>query len=94
MKTALTTTFPESFNNEANARRYRNQATGVGASRVAAEEQGKLRSQRVIDAAPVEQLKCRDMSYPSPNPEADVTGTLRDKVTGKKWKPMETGPHL
>lgn len=81
------------LNTDAYKRRFRNQATGTGNTLVASEEVGKMRSQRVIDGAPTEMARLAQ-GYPQPHPEMDVNGTLRDRLTGKKWKQLEVGPHL
>lgn len=82
-----------SINTDAYRRQFRNQATGMGATVVASQATGAMRSQRVIDAAPSCQLAAAQ-GYPAAHPEADVTGTLRDRLTGKVWKQPNTGPHL
>ena len=83
---ASSTTFDGAFNSDANARRYRNQATGVSPCLSQSEEQGSNRSRRVIDAAPVSQLRVADRSYPAPGPAFDpITGKMVDKLTGKPY---------
>lgn len=93
----MKTPYPASdsaLNTEAYAKRFRNQATGVGATVVASQATGRMRSQRVIDAAP-DCVLSMAQGYPSPNPSQDVTGTLRDRLTGKKWTAAsDIGPHL
>jgi hypothetical protein len=90
MKADPTTTRPLDFASDANAQRYRNQATGIGQARSAAEMTGACRSQCVIDAAPPAQLKLADRSYPSPGPKM-VDGVLCDAITGLPWKPALGG---
>lgn len=86
MKASDTNTFKGAFLNDANAQRFRNQATGVSPCLSTSEQQGARRSRQVIDAAPVAQLTVKDRSYPSPGPVCDpLTGELRDKVTGKAY---------
>lgn len=94
MKPSDTNTFSGDFESDANARRFRNQATGMGNSLAASCATGAMRSQRVIDGAPPAQLAVADRSYPAAHPEMDVNGTLRDKLTGKPWKQIDVGPHL
>ena len=92
MKASDTSTFSGDLVSDANARRYRNQATGIGQCRSAAEMQGACRSQCVIDAAPQPQLKVADRSYPAPGPKM-VDGVLCDAVTLLPWKPALGGPN-
>jgi len=92
MKADPTTTRPLDFASDANAQRYRNQATGIGQCRSAAEMTGACRSQCVIDAAPPAQLKLADRSYPAPGPKM-VDGVLCDAITGLPWKPALGGPN-
>lgn len=94
MKASDTNTHSGVQATRAYAERFRNQATGIGQTLKASEAVGAMRSQRVIDAAPPSQLAVADYSYPDANPAMDVTGTLRDKLTGKPWKMAKTGPHL
>lgn len=83
---ASATTFNGAFNSDANAQRYRNQATGVSPCLGASEAQGRNRSRRVIDCAPVSQLKVADRSYPAPGPAFDpITGKAVDRITGKAY---------
>lgn len=86
MKADPTSTFPGAINNDANAQRFRNQATGVSPCLGASKAQGARRSRQVIDAAPVGQLRVKDRSYPAPGPVIDpLTGQLYDKLTGKPY---------
>lgn len=86
MKASNTSTFDGAFLNDANAQRFRNQATGVSPCLGESEAQGARRSRQVIDAAPVAQLRVKDRSYPAPGPVCDpLTGKLYDKVTGKPY---------
>lgn len=94
MKASALSTHSDDMATRAYAERFRNQATGIGQTLVGSERVGAMRSQRVIDAAPPAQLAVADYSYPDANPEMDVTGTMRDKLTGKPWKMAKTGPHL
>lgn len=48
--------------------RFRDQCTGIGATRQASEQTGHRRSQCVIDCAPAEQRKFA-VGYPTPTPE-------------------------
>jgi hypothetical protein len=83
------------FATVARQQRYRNQATGVSPCLTTSEAQGAERSRRVIDAAPVSQLRVKDTSYPAPGPVCDpLTGVMVDKVTGKRWKPVVNGPSV
>ena len=92
MKPSSTSTFDGAFLSDANAQRFRNQATGVSPCLSESEAQGARRSRQVIDAAPVSQLRVKDRSYPAPGPVVDpLTGELRDRVTGK---PLTGGPGL
>jgi hypothetical protein len=90
MKADPTTTRPLDFVSDTNVQRYRNQATGIGQTRRAAEQTGGCRSQCVIDCAPPEQLKVKDRSYPAPGPKM-VDGVLCDAITGLPWKPALGG---
>ncbi len=88
MKASDTSTFDGAFLNDANAQRFRNQATGVSPCLADSCVQGASRSRRVIDAAPVAQLRVKDRSYPAPGPEVDpLTGKLVDRITGKAYVP-------
>lgn len=66
MKTPNDRTFSGSLVSDENARRFRNQGTGIGQTRSASERTGSYRSQAVIDAAPAAQRACADRSYPAP----------------------------
>jgi hypothetical protein len=83
MKASSTNTFSGDLVSDENAKRYRNQATGIGQTRSASEATGARRSQCVIDAAPPAQLRVKDRSYPAPGPRM-VDGVMCDPVTGKK----------
>ena len=84
MKADPTRTFSGALVSDANAKRYRNQATGIGQCREVSERLGACRSQCVIDAAPVEQLRVADRSYPAPGPKM-IDGVMCDAITGKVW---------
>jgi hypothetical protein len=90
MKASDTNTFSGALVSDENAKRYRNQATGIGQTRSASERTGACRSQCVIDAAPPAQLRVKDRSYPAPGPRL-VGGKLCDAVTGQAWKPALGG---
>lgn len=95
MKASNTSTFNGAFLDDANAQRFRNQATGVSPCLSKSEAQGARRSRLVIDAAPVAQLRVKDRSYPAPGPVCDpLTGELRDKLTGKPYKAPADEPGL
>jgi hypothetical protein len=83
MKASDTSTFTGALVSDENAKRYRNQATGIGQTRSASEATGARRSQCVIDCAPPAQLKVADRSYPAPGPRM-VDGVMCNPVTGKK----------
>lgn len=86
MKADPSSTFPGAINDDTNAQRYRNQATGVSPCLGESEMQGARRSRQVIDCAPVSQLRVKDRSYPAPGPVCDpLTGKMYDKVTGKPY---------
>ena len=85
MKASDTSTFSGVLVSDENAKRYRNQATGIGQTRSASECTGRVRSQAVIDAAPPAQLKVKDRSYPAPGPRL-VDGVVCDPTTGKKLR--------
>jgi len=89
---ASSNTFSGALVSDENAKRYRNQATGIGQTRAGAEVQGACRSQCVIDAAPTEQLKVADRSYPAPGARM-IDGVLCDAVTLRPWKPALGGPN-
>jgi hypothetical protein len=93
MKASDTSTFDGSYLNDANAQRFRNQATGVTPCLGTSEATGARRSRRVIDAAPPAQLRVKDRSYPQPSPEVDpLTGKLVDRMTGKPYKAPASEP--
>ena len=77
MRGSPTSTFDPSLESDENAKRFRNQATGIGQTRSASERTGRCRSQEVIDCAPPAQRKVADRSYPAPTPEGDMTMGLR-----------------
>jgi hypothetical protein len=92
MKADPTSTFPGAFLNDANAQRFRNQATGVSPCLSESEAQGARRSKQVIDCAPPAQLRVKDRSYPQPSPVVDpLTGKLYDRATGKPYKAEGAG---
>ena len=68
MKTDPSSTFNPSLVSDENARRFRNQGSGIGQTRSASERTGARRSQAVIDAAPPAQRRVVDRSYPAPLP--------------------------
>jgi hypothetical protein len=96
MKASDTKTFTGDLVSDANAQRFRNQATGTSPCLGTSEIQGRNRSRAVIDCAPVSQLKVADRSYPAPGPAFDpLTGKPIDKVTGKAYKyPEPSSPGL
>ena len=74
---------PQGLNSDAHARRFRNQATGIGQTRAASEATGADRSQRVIDCAPPAQLPVADRGYPPPSPLwSNDQNCFLDRVTG------------
>lgn len=93
----MKTPYPASdsaLNTEAYAKRFRNQATGTGNTLLTSEVTGRMRSSRVIDQAPDCMLPLAQ-GYPAPQPSMHIDGTLRDRLTGKPWKPStDVGPHL
>lgn len=92
MKTPLNAS-DSALNTDEYRRRFRNQATGTGTTLVASEQTGAMRSQRVIDGAPRDQMRAAQ-GYPTPHPSQDVDGSMRDRLTGKYWGQPNIGPHL
>lgn len=72
MKGSDSTTFVPRLGTDEYARKFRNQATGIGQTLSASERTGARRAQCAIDAAPAAQRKVADRSYPAPTPVAEV----------------------
>lgn len=85
MQGSNTSTFPTTITDDAYAKRFRAQATGIGQTRSASEATGARRAQVAIDCAPPAQLKVADRSYPKVAPVFDpATGCYYDKASGQK----------
>ena len=77
LRTGPTTFSLETLESDAKAKQFRNQATGIGQTRLASERTGARRSQCVADAVPSMMRDCMDRSYPAP-----VAGGPTDCATG------------
>ena len=69
MRGSSKNTFNPSLVSDESAKRFRNQATGVGQTLGGSERTGARRAQEVIDCAPAAQRKVADRSYPAPTPD-------------------------
>ena len=80
MRESSKTTFNPVLVSDENAKRFRNQATGIGQTLCASERTGGRRAQCVIDGAPPAQRKVADRSYLAPTPEFDTV-----PLTARFW---------
>ena len=72
MRGSSKNTFNPSLVSDESAKRFRNQATGIGQCLGESERTGARRAQCVIDGAPAAQRKVADRSYPAPTPEYET----------------------